>query len=77
VIANETSFEVYRGIWAVVTPQARVGGDRFTPDLLRFGVGAVVLPRTHFNVNVHYYRDRNQTTDITTEIWLLQLHLYL
>ena len=77
VITNETSFEVYRGIWAVVSPQARVGGGSSVPDVLRFGVGAVFLPRTHFNVNVHYYRDRNKTSEITTQILLLQLHLYL
>jgi hypothetical protein len=77
VLTNETSFEVYRGIWAVVTPQARVGGGAAVPDVLRFGVGGVFLPRTHFNVNVHYYRDRNRTSAITTQILLLQLHLYL
>jgi hypothetical protein len=77
VIANETSFEVYRGVWAVVTPQARVGGGPAVPDLLRFGVGAAILPRTHFNVNVHYYRDRNRASRITTQIFLAQLHLYL
>ncbi len=77
VIANETSFEVYRGIWAIVTPQARLRGGAAVPDLLRFGVGTVLLPRTHFNVNLHYYRDRNRTTDITTQIFLAQLHLYL
>jgi hypothetical protein len=77
VLTNETSFEVYRGIWAVVTPQARVGGGAAVPDVLRFGVGGVFLPRTHFNVNVHYYRDRNRTSEITTQIVLLQLHLYL
>jgi hypothetical protein len=77
VLTNETSFEVYRGIWAVVTPQARVGGGAAVPDVLRFGVGGVFLPRTHFNVNVHYYRDRNRTSEITTRIVLLQLHLYL
>jgi hypothetical protein len=77
VLTNETSFEVYRGIWAVVTPQARVGGGAAVPDVLRFGVGGVFLPRTHFNVNVHYYRDRNRTSAITTQIVLFQLHLYL
>jgi hypothetical protein len=77
VLANETSLEVYRGIWAVVTPQARVGGGAAVPDVLRLGLGAVFLPRTHFNVNVHYYRDRNRTSAITTQILLLQLHLYL
>ena len=77
VLVNETSLEVYRGIWLTVTPQARVGGGAAVPDLLRFGVGTVILPRTHFNVNMNYYRDRNRTSDITTQIFLAQLHLYL
>ena len=77
VLVNETSLEVYRGIWLTVTPQARVGGGAAVPDLLRFGVGTVLLPRTHFNVNLNYYRDRNRTSDITTQIFLAQLHLYL
>jgi len=77
VVANETSLEVYRGIWLVVTPQARVGGGAAVPDLLRFGVGTSILPRTHFNLNLHYYRDRNRTSEITTQIFLAQLHLYL
>lgn len=77
LLVNETSLEVYRGIWLTVTPQARVGGGAAVPDLLRFGVGTVILPRTHFNVNVHYYRDRNRTSEITTQIFLAQLHLYL
>jgi hypothetical protein len=77
VLVNETSYEIYRGLWAVVTPQARVGGGSAVPDVLRFGVGGVFLPRTHFNLNIHYYRDRNRTSEITTQILLLQLHLYL
>ena len=60
-----------------VSPQARFGGGEQIPDLLRFGLGAVLLPRTHFNVNVSYYRDRNRTSDITTNIFLAQFHLYL
>jgi hypothetical protein len=77
VFVNETSFEVYRGIWAVVSPQARFGGGQQLPDLLRFGLGAVLLPRTHFNVTVSYYRDRDRSNDITTNIFLAQFHLYL
>jgi hypothetical protein len=77
VIVNETALEVYRGLWLTISPQARVGGGAAVPDLLRFAIGAVALPRTHFNVNVSYYRDRNRTSDITTSIFLAQLHLYL
>jgi hypothetical protein len=77
LLVNETSLEVYRGIWLTLTPQARLGGDVTVPDLLRFGVGTVLLPRTHFNVTANYYRERNRTSDITTQIFLAQLHLYL
>jgi hypothetical protein len=77
VFVNETSFEVYRGIWAVVSPQARFGGGDQIPDLLRLGLGAVLLPRTHFNVNVTYYRDHDRRSDITSNIFLAQFHLYL
>jgi hypothetical protein len=77
VFVNETSFEVYRGIWAVVSPQALAGGGDQIPDFLRLGLGAVLLPRTHFNVNVTYYLDRNRTSDVTSHIFLAQLHLYL
>ena len=77
VLVNETSLEVYRGIWLTVMPQARVGGGASVPDLLRFGVGTVILPRTHFDVNINYYRERNRTSEITTQIFLAQLHLYL
>lgn len=77
VVVNETSLEVYRGLWLTASPQARVGGGAAVPDLLRFAVGAVFLPRTHFNVNLTYYRDRNRSSDVTTQIFLAQLHLYL
>jgi len=77
VIVNETSYEVYRGIWLKVSPQARTGGGDSTPDLLRLMLGAVLLPRTHWNVNLSYYRDRNRTSETTTQILLAQLHLYL
>jgi len=76
IFVNETSFEVYRGIWAVLSPQVRFGGDQL-PDLLRLGLGAVLLPRTHFNVNVTYYRDRDRSNDVTSNIFLAQFHLYL
>jgi hypothetical protein len=38
-------------------------------------IEAVWLLRTHWNVNVSYYRDRTQ--DISTSVLLTQLHLYL
>ena len=77
VFINETSLEVYRGIWVTFTPQARFGGGEAVPDIVRLGFGTTFLPRTHFNVNLSYYNDNNRTSDITTHIFLAQLHLYL
>jgi hypothetical protein len=77
VLVNETSLEVCRGLWLKVMPQARVGGGEAVPDIVRFGVGTVLLPRTHFDVNLNYYRDDNRTSKIITHIFLAQLHLYL
>jgi hypothetical protein len=77
VLVNETSFEVFRGIWLKVTPQLRGGGGEETPDLLRLGLGADLLPRTHWNVNIYYYRDRDRTNRASVQTFLAQLHMYL
>ena len=76
VVVNETAIEVYRGIWLKVSPQLRTsGGSPGGSDLRRLEIAAVLLPRTHWNVNLSYYRDR--TLDISTSVLLAQLHLYL
>jgi hypothetical protein len=77
VFVNQTSFEAFRGVWLQISPQSRTGGGDAVPNLLRLELGAVLLPRTHWNVNLSYYRDRNQSSDITSHIFLAQLHLYL
>lgn len=76
LVVNETSVEVYRGIWLKVSPQFRTAGEPSgASHLRRLVVGADVLPRTHWNVNVSYYRDRG--FDITTSTLLAQLHMYM
>ena len=76
IVVNETSVEVYRGIWLRLSPQFRTAGEApGAPNLRRLVFGADILPRTHWNVNVSYYRDR--AFDISTSTLLLQLHLYL
>ena len=75
-MVNETSVEVYRGIWLKFTPQLRTsGGAPNASNLRRLGFGADVLARTHWHVNVVYYRDR--AFDANTSTLLAQLHLYL
>ena len=77
VLVNETSLEVYRGLWLTVTPQARVGGGA-----RRAGPGA--LRRRHGVPAAHALRRERQLLPraqpdlrITTQIFLAQLHLYL
>jgi hypothetical protein len=74
VLVNETAYELHRGVWLKVSPQWALspGVDRF-----RLQLGAVLLPRTHFNVNVFYYRDSSSANDLKTHIFMAQLHLYL
>jgi hypothetical protein len=76
VVLNETAVEAYRGIWLKVSPQLRTaGGAPGFPMMRRLEFAADLLPRTHWNVNVAYYRDR--TFGVTTSTLLTQLHLYL
>jgi hypothetical protein len=76
VVVNDTAIEAYRGIWLKVSPQFRTsGGVPGFSDLRRLALGAEFLPRTHWNVNVSYYRAR--TLDVSTSVLLTQLHLYL
>jgi len=75
-VVNETSLEAYRGVWLKVSPQLLTAGAAAgASDVRRLALEAVWLPRTHWNVNVSYYRDR--THDVTTSVMLSQLHLYL
>jgi len=45
-----------------------------TGDLM---AGLNLLPRTHWNVVLSYYRDRDRASDRTSKTLLAQLHLYL
>ena len=76
VFINETSFEAFRGIWLKFSPQIRTEAGT-VPGFLRYKVEANLLPRTHWNVDVAYYRDQNRRTDFVTHILMSQLHLYL
>jgi hypothetical protein len=77
VFVNETAFEAFRGLWLKVSPQVRSDGGATSPGLTRWLVGADLLPRTHWNLNLAYYRDKNRQNDLVTKIVLLQLHVYL
>jgi hypothetical protein len=76
VVVNETAVEAYRGIWLKFSPQFQTsGGQPGSSAFRRLALEADLLPRTHWNVGVSYYRDR--AFDATTSTLLAQLHLYL
>ena len=52
-----------------------VGSSAVVP--YRRAAARISVVRTHFDVNVNYYRERNRAFDFTTQIFLAQLHLYL
>ena len=71
------SFEVYRGLWLEVFPQIATAYGDSSAGTLRLGVGLNWLPRTHWNLVVNYYDDKDRQSDAKTKTLLLQLHLYL
>ena len=73
----DAALEVYRGVWIKVTPQLLTSFGDASAGVYRLGLGLNLLPRTHWNVLLSYYRDRERLTDRTSSTVLLQLHLYL
>ena len=71
------SYEVVRGLWLEVTPQLETSYGDSSGGLRRLGVGLNWLPRTHWNVIVNYYDDKDRQSDFKAKTLLLQLHLYL
>jgi hypothetical protein len=77
IAVNETSVEVYRGLWLKFSPQLRTAGGPGFSELRRLAFEADLLPRTHWNLGLSYYHDHNHTFDVDTSTVLLQLHAYL
>jgi hypothetical protein len=77
VVVNETSLEVYRGIWLKFSPQLRTAGEApGSSSRRRLAFAVDLLPRTHWNVNLGYYFE--QAFDAgSTSMLLAQLHLYM
>jgi hypothetical protein len=77
VLLNETAFEVHRGVWLKVSPQLRTLPGDASGGVFRMLFEANLFPRTHWNVDVSYYRDESRTTRLVGKTFLAQLHLYL
>jgi hypothetical protein len=76
VLVNETSLEAVRGVWLKFSPQLRTESGTI-PGFLRLKLEANILPRTHWNVDIAYYRDQNRRSTLVTHTVMSQLHLYL
>jgi hypothetical protein len=76
-LTSEVAVEVYTGIWVKIVPQFRTENGDSSAGTFRLGAGLDLLPRTHWNVNLGYYRDRDRQSDRTFTTLLAQLHLYL
>jgi hypothetical protein len=77
VVLNETSVEVFRGLWLKFSPQIRTEYGDTSGGVVRMALEADLLPRTHWNVDVAYYHDATRGNGSTYETLLVQLHLYL
>jgi hypothetical protein len=76
-VVNETSIEVYRGVWLKFSPQLNTLPGDTSGGVFRMAFGLSLFPRTHWNVDLSHYRDRDRVDDVVTQTTLLQLHLYL
>ena len=77
IFANQTSVEALRGVWLRISPQLRWTDTDPRSEIRRLVYGLDFYPRTHWHVNLSYYRDRLPFSDRGTRTLLAQLHLYL
>ena len=77
IVANQTSVEAWRGVWLRVSPQVRWTARDPRGEVRRMVYGLDFYPRTHWHVNLSYYRDHRRFADLHTQALLAQLHLYL
>ena len=77
ILTNQTSVEAWRGIWLRVSPQVfRASGDP-RAEIRRMVYGLDLYPRTHWHLNLSWYRDRFVSAGRLDTRLLAQLHLYL
>ncbi|MYN66153.1 MAG: hypothetical protein F4X11_14165 [Acidobacteria bacterium] len=77
ILANQTSVEALRGVWLRISPQWRWTDTDPRGETRRMVYGVDFYPRTHWHVNLSYYRDRRPFSDRGSRTLLAQLHLYL
>lgn len=76
-VLGDVAFEVHRGFWLKFSPQLQTEFGDASAGIVRFVAGVNLLPRTHWNVVLNWYHDRDRETDGSARTLLAQLHLYL
>jgi hypothetical protein len=76
-LLSDAAFEIYRGVWLKFSPQLLTEFGDTSAGIVRLVVGVNLLPRTHWNVVLNWYHDRDRKTDGSVRTLLAQLHLYL
>ena len=76
-LLGDVSLEVYRGVWLRFSPQLRTAFDDDSAGIVRYVFGLNLLPRTHWNVVLNWYEDKDRESDVGVRTILAQLHLYL
>ena len=77
ILTNQTSVEAWRGVWLRVSPQRYRVRNNPHSEVHRMVYGLDLYPRTHWHVNLSWYRDRFVSSDRLNQQLLAQLHLYL
>ena len=77
ILANQTSVEAFRGVWLRISPQRRWTDTDPRGEVRRMVYGLDFYPRTHWHVNLSYYRDHLPLTGVRVRTLLAQLHVYL
>ena len=77
ILANQTSVEALRGVWIRISPQLRWTDTDPRSEIRRLVYGLDLYPRTHWHVNLSYYRDHLPFRGGRVRTLLAQLHLYL
>lgn len=76
-LLGKAAFEAYRGLWVILSPQLRTEVGDASAGAVRLKAALNLLPRTHWNVVLSYYHDRDRRSDRSAKTLLVQLHLYL
>ena len=77
IVVNETSVEAVRGVWLKFSPQLRTAPGNASGGSVRAVFEADVLPRTHLNLDLSYYLDRDRVSALVAKTFLFQFHVYL